>query len=140
MDPVGHVPAVPEILSWPEVPAVLARTHVPANPATGQLEVLAIVGSALVPEVLARAGVPETLAQPPLQHDFRGVFQQLIPNWNSQIWIAMSKSGVFKKHSLQHQILNQTPGQGYAALFQIISNQHPVLGRHPTTSSTPVPS
>ena len=27
--------------------------------------------------------------------------------------------------------MNQNPGQGYAALFQIISDQHPVLGRHP---------
>ena len=100
--PIAHIPAVPEILPRPEVPAVVARTHVPANPATGQLEVLALVGFALVPEVLARAAVPETLAQPPLQHDLHGVFQQRLVNWNSQIWIAMTKSGVFKKHLPQH--------------------------------------
>ena len=100
--PVAHVPAVPEILPRPEVPAVVARTHVLANPATGQLEVLAIVGSAFVPEFLACAGVPETLAQLPLQHDLHGVFQQHIPNWTSQIWIAMFKAGVFKRNSPQH--------------------------------------
>ena len=43
----------------------------------------------------------------------------------------MSKSGVFKKNSPQHQILHKNSGQGYTALFQIITCQHPVLGQHP---------
>ena len=43
----------------------------------------------------------------------------------------MTKLSVFKKHLLQHQILHRNSGQGYAALFQIISNKHPVLGRRP---------
>ena len=34
----------------------------------------------------------------------------------------MSKSSVFKKNSLQHQILHQNPDKGYNALFQIISH------------------
>ena len=63
---------------------------------------LVIIGSTLVLEVLACASIPETLAQLPLQHNLHGVFQQRLANWNSQIWIAMAKSGVFKKHSPQH--------------------------------------
>ena len=43
----------------------------------------------------------------------------------------MSKSGVFKNNSTQHQILHQNPGQGYTTLFHIISDQRHVLGRHP---------
>ena len=114
---IAHIPAVPEILHRPEVPAVVARTHVPANPATGQLEVLALIASTCVFEVLAPVGVPETLVQPPLQHDLHGIFQQRLANWNSQIWIEMTESGVFKKHSSQHQILHQNSSQGYAALL-----------------------
>ena len=109
--PIAHVPAVPEIIHQAENSAGLARNHVPANPDTRQLEILAIVSSALVPRVLACAGVPETLAQPPLQHDFHGAFQQRIPNWTSQIWTAMSKAGVFKRNSPEHQILHQNLGQ-----------------------------
>ena len=43
----------------------------------------------------------------------------------------MPKLGVSKKDSLHHQILHQNPGQGYIALFQIISHHHPVIGKHP---------
>ena len=96
--PVAHIHAVPESLHQAEVPAVVARLHIPADPTTRHLEVLTIAG--FVPKVFARPGVPETLAQPPLQNNFHGVFQQRISNWNSQIWIVMSKSSVFKKNSL----------------------------------------
>ena len=43
----------------------------------------------------------------------------------------MSKPGVFKNNSPQHQILHQNSGQGYSALFRIISHRHPTLGKHP---------
>ena len=43
----------------------------------------------------------------------------------------MSKSSVFKKNSLQQQILHQNPGEGYTALFQIISHQHLTFGKYP---------
>ena len=43
----------------------------------------------------------------------------------------MSKSSVFKGNSQQQQVLHQNPDQGYTALFQIISYQHPTLGQHP---------
>ena len=99
--PVAHIPAVSEIFHRTEVPAVIARNHVPTDPATGQLEVSAIASSALVPKVLTHAGVPEPLAQPPLQHDLYCVFQQHIHNWNSQIWLAMFKSSMFKKNTPQ---------------------------------------
>ena len=43
----------------------------------------------------------------------------------------MSKLNVFKKGLPQHQILYQNPGQGYTALFQIISCRHLTLGKYP---------
>ena len=124
---VGAVTAVVEVLHRPHVPKVLAVAHVPADPANNVVEVLAVIG---VPKVLEIAPVAAVIAVPAIdavQHDLHGVFQQRLANWNSQIWIAMAKLSVFKKHSPQHQILHQNSGQGYAALFQIISDHHPVL-------------
>ena len=43
----------------------------------------------------------------------------------------MLKLGVFKKYPPQHQILYQNPGQGYIAIFQILSRNHPVTVKYP---------
>ena len=43
----------------------------------------------------------------------------------------MTKTSVFKKDSPQRNILNQNPGDGYAALFQILTPSHPTLSRFP---------
>ena len=127
--PVAAVTAVAEVLHQPHVPVVLAVAGVPATATTA--EVIAVVG---VPKNLQNAPVPAVLAVPAIkavQHDLHGVFQQRLPNWNSQIWIAMAKSSVFKKHSPQHQILHQKSSRGYTALFQIISDNHPILSQYP---------
>ena len=110
------------LLHRPHKSAVLAVAHVPADPINNVAKVLEVIG---VPEVLEIAPVPTTLAVPAIdevQHDLHGIFHQRIPNWNSQIWIAMSKSSVFKKNSPQQHILHQNPGQSYTTLFQIISH------------------
>ena len=43
----------------------------------------------------------------------------------------MTKANVFKKDSPQYNILYQNSGDGYAALFQILSTDHPTLSRFP---------
>ena len=94
--PVAAVTAVAEVLHRPHVPAVLAVAHVPADPANYVAKVVAVTA---VPKVLEISHVPAVLAVPAIdavQHDLHGTFQHRIPNWNSQIWIAMSKSSVFK--------------------------------------------
>ena len=129
--PVAAVTAVAEVLHRLHVSAVLAVAHVPVTATATAANVVVVTG---VFKVLEIAHIPAVLAIPtidPVQQDLHGIFQQQFPNWNSQIWITMSKSSVFKKNSPQQQILHQNPGQGYTALFQIISHQHPTLGQHP---------
>ena len=96
---VAAVTVVAEVLHRPHVSAVLAVTGAPTTATTP--EVVAVTG---VAEVLEIAHVPAVLVVPTIyavQHDLHGIFQQRIPNYNSQIWIAMSKSNVFKKNSPQ---------------------------------------
>ena len=127
--PVAAVTAVAEVLHRPHVSEVIAIVGVAVTPTAP--EFVAVTG---VPEVLNVAHVPAVLAVSaigPVQHDFHGIFQHRIPNWNSQIWTVMSKPNVFKKNSPQHQILHQNLGQGYSTLFQIIYHRHPTLGKLP---------
>ena len=116
--PVATVTAVAEVLYQPYVPAVIAVVGVPATATSA--EVVAVIG---VPKVLEVNAVPEVLAvaaKPPIQRNFRGIFQNRISNWNSQILIAITKPNVFKKNSPQHQILHYNSSQGYSTLLRNI--------------------
>ena len=113
------------------VPEVVAVVGVAADPANGVAEVVAVTG---VLEVLKIVHVPAVFAVQAIgrvQHDPPSISQHQFPNWNNQILIAMSKSNVFKKNSPQYQILHQNLGHGYSALFQIITLDHPTLGKFP---------
>ena len=135
ISPITTATTVVEVLHQPYLPKVIA---VPGIATTA--EVVAVTSVLKVLQVLPVLTVLDVTAQPPVQHNLHGNFQHQIPNCNSQIWIAMSKPGVFKKDSPQHQILYQNSGQGYIALFRIISHHHPVTDKHPhlLICSTPV--
>ena len=46
----------------------------------------------------------------------------------------MTKGKVFKTNTNEYNILHQNPGDGYTALFQILSSSHPTLSRFPLLS------
>ena len=46
----------------------------------------------------------------------------------------MTKGKVFKTNTDEYNILHQNPGDGYAAIFQILSASHPTLSRFPFLS------
>ena len=55
------------------------------------------------------------------------MFLARLSGWLSQISVALCNGKVFKHGTLQHATLLQNAGNGYAALFQIISPHHPTL-------------
>ena len=71
-------------------------------------------------------------ASGPVQYDLPGLFQPHIPPWSSQIYVAMTKGQVFKKGTPQHTTLYQNAGDGYAAIYQILTPDHPTLSRFPS--------
>ena len=83
--PTAAVTAVVEVLHQPHVPEFIAVVGVSTDPTTGAAEIIAITG---VPKVFEVTYVPVVLAVPaidPGQRDLHGIFQNRIPNWNSQI-------------------------------------------------------
>ena len=123
--PVTTVTAAPEVLHRPYLPAVVAVVGVAATGTTAA--VTAVTGVPKVPKIVH---VPERFAvaaSSPVQYDLPGLFQPRIPPWSSQIYVALSKGSVFKKGTLQHTTLLQNAGDGYAALYQILSPNHPTL-------------
>lgn len=107
---ITHDPTVPKVLYQPRVSAKIAVVGVGADPVNNITEVIVVTVVAEFLEVIAVPEVPIILAQPAIQHDLPGTFQHRVVNWNSLIWIAISKPGVFKKGSPKHQILFQNPG------------------------------
>ena len=129
--PIAAVTAAAEIPHCPHVPEVLAQTYVPTDPVTGAAEILARTA---VPEVLEITLVPEVFAVDafgPVQCDLPDIFQPHIPNWTSQLWVGMTKAIIFKKDAPQWNILYQNPGDGYTALFRILTPAHSTLSRFP---------
>ena len=129
---VAAVTAAPVIPHRPHVPAVAPCVHVPANATTGAAKITAHPGSSEVPEQLHVPEIFAAAATPVIQHDLPGVFGAKISVWTNNIWVALTKGKCFKQNSLKYDILHQNPGDGYAALFQILSPSHLTLSHHPS--------
>ena len=128
---VAAVAAAAEISHRAHVPAIVACNHVPADPFAGTAEITAHPGA---PEVTDIDHVPEVfaaVASAAVQYDLPGIFQERIPGWTSHLWVGMTKGRVFKIYTNEYNVLHQNPGDGYAALFQILSSSHPTLSRFP---------
>ena len=123
---VVYVPGVPEVLYCAAVPTVVTVVHLPVHPFIGAAEVVTVTGCPLIQEVPAVPTVPPVTVQPYQQHDLLGIFQNCIAKWSSQIYIALSKSYVFKKNLRQQQIVNQNVGQGYMTPYQLVATEHSV--------------
>ena len=129
---VAAVTAVAKVLHRPHIPEVVTVVHVPTDPVAGTAKVHAVTS---VPEVLQIVHVPAVLMSKP---SIRSSMTYLLFSNNefqiglaSHIWVIMTKANVLKKHSPQYNILHQYPGDGYSALFQFISLDHPTLGKFP---------
>ena len=125
--PVTAVTAAPEVPHRPHRAAVTTRSYVAANSSTDAAKITARTA---VAEVLEIVHVPERLAVAAADaviHDLHGTFLPRIPVWSSQIYVALTNGKAFKQGTLQHATLLQNAGNGYAALFQIISPHHPTL-------------
>jgi len=63
-----------------------------------------------------------------------------IPMWNSQIYTAISKDSIFPKDSAAKDTVLDHYGEGYAALYNIISSSHPEVVARPALLVTSPPT
>jgi len=63
-----------------------------------------------------------------------------IPMWNSQIYTAISKDSIFPKDSPAKDTVLDHYGEGYAALYNIISSSHPEVVARPALLVTSPPT
>ena len=131
---VAAVAAAAEIPHRAHVPAIVARTFGPADPLTGTAEVTAHPGAPEVTEIVHVPEVFATVTSAAVQYDLPGIFQGRIPGWTKHLWVGMTKGKVFKPNTNEYNILHQNPGDGYAALYQILSSSHPTLSPFPSLS------
>ena len=123
--PITEVVAAPETPHRPYRAPVLARLHVPATSTTAEITARDAVAEVL--EILHVPAVLAVAAKAAVIHDLHGVFLARLAGWSSQISVALCNGKVFKYGTLQHTTLMQNSGNGYNALFQIISPYHPTL-------------